>query len=89
MEEERPWANELTPICDDLVRRDSSSLFWPAEARELERRLRHSLKQTNSLRLKLLCVQAGQSGLGPGTRRLRLSKNGSGPGILKTTEDSK
>ena len=51
MDEKKPWADEPTPKCEALVRRCASSMFWRAEARDLERRLRHAWKLVNSLRI--------------------------------------
>ena len=51
----KEWTDEPTPRCDALVIRAANSLFWHAEARELERRLRHALKLVGKLRADSDC----------------------------------
>jgi hypothetical protein len=50
MNNEKPWADEPTPLCDEKT--DYNILPTPPDfARDLERRLRHALKLVNSLRI--------------------------------------
>lgn len=56
-DKKKPWADEPTPLCDEMdeVKTISEPHVHAAElllkARDLERRLRHSLKLVNSLRI--------------------------------------
>lgn len=53
-DKKKPWADEPTPLCDEKT--DHNILPTPPDfARDLERRLRHSLKLVNSLRIDAEC----------------------------------
>jgi len=57
MSDKKPWADEPVPLCDEKLKSaydemETRMLVVDAEvARDLERRLRHSLKLVNSLRI--------------------------------------
>ena len=63
MNDEKPWADEPTPLCDEKeiyhsdIGYSSHALRYMDidDARDLERRLRHSLKLVNSLRIDAEC----------------------------------
>lgn len=54
MSDKKPWADEPVPLCDEKT--DYNILPTPPDfARDLERRLRRSLKLVNSLRIDAEC----------------------------------
>ena len=61
MSDEKPWASEPTPLCDEDVHADVAQGGLVVEtvpietARDLERRLRHALKLVEKLRADSEC----------------------------------